>query len=646
MLLVDGIPLGDIATSRDGNEGWDLLLTLLRHPKIVASAAAFRQQKPELIDAPEDRRTPPSPRSVHDQTVHQKEGGHTPSTPAGTWTEGSIPAEPGPKSSEGDQSKGSGPESGPSTRGPSEQSAAERRSDAGPAAAEPSGSGKGASEQQEPRGDSGQPRSGSENQSTSEMHSTIDGSASRRTVYVFQRERATVLPAFVDVVGTDEMTTCIAVALRDPETGRTSVAHIDGEDCIKSGIAAMLLSMEPVNGPLELHLVGGYDDSDEGDDEDATGGAFDLQDNPGEENWTDRGSAPGEPSGTAAAALTRGGEAGISQGTGKAEMPVPGGLGASEVEPQGPESEAQPRPATMSRGGEGGVRSVAPPRGEVSEEAHRLARFDYRSDDEGRSPSLGKRSREEEDKGSGGGGGESDSSAKAQRPSGGKGKRPAQEPGKRLVEEGSSELEARGMEEEEERYDDAVGPVMGGQSWPLAAALVGMLHRSNVCLEVKTACILGHNTGKDREVGNLSMPVVRGLGIEPKSGRAFPATFSVNARGPDGVVRGVCMMACGPDPRWQGVLTVPYQTATDSFHVGPCQYERMDSIARQMQAMDDRDLLCLTSTSPTSEGTEFLPATRKVLAFLVENPNWWDVFPFDQPRVFVRTKAGGWRRTA
>lgn len=110
--------------------------------------------------------------------------------------------------------------------------------------------------------------------------------------------------------------------------------------------------------------------------------------------------------------------------------------------------------------------------------------------------------------------------------------------------------------------------------------------------------------------------------------------------------RGVCMMACGPDPRWQGVLTVPYQTATDTFHVGPCQYERMDSVARQMQAMDDRDLLCLTSTSPTSEGSEFLPATRKVLSFLIEHPNWWDVFPFDQPRVFIRTKAGGWKRTA
>jgi hypothetical protein len=61
---------------------------------------------------------------------------------------------------------------------------------------------------------------GSENQNSSEGLSTIGGSPNPRAVYVFQRERATVLPSFVDVVGTDEMTTCIAVALRDPETGR------------------------------------------------------------------------------------------------------------------------------------------------------------------------------------------------------------------------------------------------------------------------------------------------------------------------------------------------------------------------------------------------------------------------------------------
>jgi protein N-terminal asparagine amidohydrolase len=40
-----------------------------------------------------------------------------------------------------------------------------------------------------------------------------------RHVYVFQREYATVDPARVELVGTDEMTTCVGVAVRNNKTG-------------------------------------------------------------------------------------------------------------------------------------------------------------------------------------------------------------------------------------------------------------------------------------------------------------------------------------------------------------------------------------------------------------------------------------------
>jgi hypothetical protein len=297
----------------------------------------------------------------------------------------------------------------------------------------------------------------------------------------------------------------------------------------------MLLSMEPVNGPLELHLVGGYDDSDEADDEDLTGGPFDLADTPGEENWSDRGSAHGETSRRQGLGKTRSWGGGGLEGAGRLQKPPPGvqnmglleALGKEEVSPglQGVLQESgSPEKGAARQGG-------SPMRGqkEVSPEQNRAERVGH-LDEEGRSHSLGKRSREEE--GAGGANDESESPAKAQRDSDGKGKRLVQDPDARA---GSvAELETRGLEEE---YEDAAGPIIGGQSWPLAAALVGILHRSNVCLELKTACILGHNTKRDRDLGSLSMPVVRGLGIEPKSGRAFPVTFSAKARGPDGVVR-------------------------------------------------------------------------------------------------------------
>eukprot|EP00850_Spirogloea_muscicola_P025586 SM003591S13026 [mRNA] locus=s3591:2:1351:- [translate_table: standard] len=99
------------------------------------------------------------------------------------------------------------------------------------------------------------------------------GPAEPAAVYVFQREMATVLPELVRLVGTDEMTTCIGVAVRDSASGRTSVGHFDAKDCVAGGVDAMLDALatrvdaagtgaganEPC--PLELHLVGGFDDS-------------------------------------------------------------------------------------------------------------------------------------------------------------------------------------------------------------------------------------------------------------------------------------------------------------------------------------------------------------------------------------------------
>ncbi|CAI5515722.1 unnamed protein product [Closterium sp. Naga37s-1] len=84
-----------------------------------------------------------------------------------------------------------------------------------------------------------------------------------RLVYVAQAEVATADVDLVDVIGTDEMTTCVAVALRHPRTGRTALAHVDASLCTLRALAAMLASLrlaphDPT--PLQLHLVGAFDD--------------------------------------------------------------------------------------------------------------------------------------------------------------------------------------------------------------------------------------------------------------------------------------------------------------------------------------------------------------------------------------------------
>ncbi|XP_050387054.1 protein N-terminal asparagine amidohydrolase [Argentina anserina] len=89
-----------------------------------------------------------------------------------------------------------------------------------------------------------------------------DSDAERRWVYVFQREYATVDPAHVHFVGTDEATTCIGLAIRNPDNGMTSVAHLDSPTVVDTGLDQMMSLLVQHNKDVELdvHLVGGFED--------------------------------------------------------------------------------------------------------------------------------------------------------------------------------------------------------------------------------------------------------------------------------------------------------------------------------------------------------------------------------------------------
>ncbi|XP_024165453.1 protein N-terminal asparagine amidohydrolase isoform X1 [Rosa chinensis] len=89
-----------------------------------------------------------------------------------------------------------------------------------------------------------------------------ESESERRWVYLFQREYATVDPAYVDFVGTDEATTCMGLAIRNPETGMTSVAHLDSPKVVDMGLSQMVSLLVQPNKDVELdvHLVGGFED--------------------------------------------------------------------------------------------------------------------------------------------------------------------------------------------------------------------------------------------------------------------------------------------------------------------------------------------------------------------------------------------------
>ncbi|KAL5827502.1 hypothetical protein ACOSQ3_019343 [Xanthoceras sorbifolium] len=91
--------------------------------------------------------------------------------------------------------------------------------------------------------------------------SAFDDSASKY-VYIFQREYATVDPAIVHYVGTDEATTCVGLVIRNRRNGMTSVAHMDSPTIVDIGLTQMLSLVvdHGFDAELDVHLIGGFDD--------------------------------------------------------------------------------------------------------------------------------------------------------------------------------------------------------------------------------------------------------------------------------------------------------------------------------------------------------------------------------------------------
>ncbi|XP_028799693.1 protein N-terminal asparagine amidohydrolase [Neltuma alba] len=81
-------------------------------------------------------------------------------------------------------------------------------------------------------------------------------------VYVFQSEYATVDPAFVNYVGTDEATTCVGLVIRNRSNGMTSLAHMDSPEIVDTGLSQMLslLVDDNMETGFEVHLIGGFED--------------------------------------------------------------------------------------------------------------------------------------------------------------------------------------------------------------------------------------------------------------------------------------------------------------------------------------------------------------------------------------------------
>lgn len=182
-----------------------------------------------------------------------------------------------------------------------------------------------------------------------------------------------------------------------------------------------------------------------------------------------------------------------------------------------------------------------------------------------------------------------------------------------------------------------------GYSYPLCCRILEVLHKSRQQFHLRTFCVLGSNTTTD-SYGN-TRPIIGGFVVETSSGAVNPASFEMNSRCPDEIVRRIRVSVSSYDPNWQGRLLETYDTRSDAFEIAPaCWMPDWAEMASSLNQLSDSEVLLQCSTSPAAEPPHFVENERRIWRYLIENPYWQDTFPKYKPRVFHRTSDGRWSR--
>eukprot|EP01100_Stratorugosa_tubuloviscum_P005026 TRINITY_DN2286_c0_g1_i1.p1 TRINITY_DN2286_c0_g1~~TRINITY_DN2286_c0_g1_i1.p1 ORF type:complete len:329 (-),score=100.43 TRINITY_DN2286_c0_g1_i1:56-1042(-) len=84
---------------------------------------------------------------------------------------------------------------------------------------------------------------------------TIEGT-SCRILYIFQHEYALVDSSNIDIIGSNDATTCINIVVRENKTSKTLVAHYDGSH--PQQLAHLIFDSFDSNAILDIHLVGAF----------------------------------------------------------------------------------------------------------------------------------------------------------------------------------------------------------------------------------------------------------------------------------------------------------------------------------------------------------------------------------------------------
>lgn len=162
-------------------------------------------------------------------------------------------------------------------------------------------------------------------------------------------------------------------------------------------------------------------------------------------------------------------------------------------------------------------------------------------------------------------------------------------------------------------------------------SLLNAMHKSPPQIHLVLLCTGEMNTTLR---GNISWPLVKGIGVSTQTGKIFPATFT--DKGPYLVLRSTRVFTGA-----QQMVDV-YDCALGLLRIGPFNYEPHAGVELLLQQTDDVILQCL-STTPEVEGPTWVKMVREVLKHIKEHPfPAVTIFPDNRPHYFRRDNLGSW----
>ncbi|CAI5971521.1 unnamed protein product [Closterium sp. NIES-64] len=339
-----------------------------------------------------------------------------------------------------------------------------------------------------------------------------------RLVYVAQAEVATADVDLVDVIGTDEMTTCVAVALRHPRTGRTALAHVDASLCALRALATMLASLrlaphDPT--PLQLHLVGAFDD-DPGHTESIHAAWEEEQERQEQERVRHEESQEQQQQG-----YQEGSGSGRQSGCKRRRAPSPASGGSNRAMRAGPGAEVGAGEREEAGAGEGGAHGSAWPHGNPSSPAAAA------SPSPATAPPMHPLHLD---------------ATPHHHPTPLHLSSPPQHLPPSSLLPPLPTATPNSPYYSLSRADSApfAPPLPAGTSLPVACALVTALHALPRLFRLCTLALLPLNTTWDPS-RRAPVPRTRGLAVHVASGEASPRVFTPEERGPDAVLRSVLL---------------------------------------------------------------------------------------------------------